>query len=221
MPPRTQAPENPSLELWNAVKGVDRSFTKPITGKSYRGDSPNPTYIIRKITEQLGPIGILWGFRVVSERIVEGKPVPVPTRRREEYAEDGTTLLTRETDHALVFETYHQVEIEFWQMIQGEKRVYSSFGGTPMRYVSKKGDWITDEDAAKKSLTDAYTKAASFLGVCADLFLGLFDDKYQGDHMAPPAEAAQAASSDGAEPPQMPVPPAGPTALRQSTTATW
>lgn len=221
-PPRTTAAaHNPMLEFWNSVTGVDRAFTKPITGKAYRGDSPNPTYVIRKITEQLGPIGMNWGFRVVSERIVEGKPIPVPLRRREDYAPDGQTVVSRETEHQIVFETYHQVEIEFWQMVRDERRVYSAFGGTPMRYLSKKGEWITDEDAAKKSLTDAYTKAASFLGVCADIFLGLFDDKYQVDRIAAPPEANSSSPTDAPEPLQIPAIPVGPAVRRQSTTATW
>jgi hypothetical protein len=163
-----------NTELWNAVKGVDRNFTKKITGKSYSGDSPNPTYIIQKITEQLGPIGRQWGFRIVKEQIVDTVPHVVKTS-----AEAGE----------IVYEKMHYVEIEFWQEYQVgnlltpendkfELRTFSACGGTKLLYKTRKGQWVADEDAPKKSLTDAYVKAASWLGVCADLFLGLFDDRY-------------------------------------------
>ncbi len=58
MPDSTTSPDvNENLALWNNMRTVDRNFTKPITGKSYKGDSPNPTYIVRKLTDALGPIG--------------------------------------------------------------------------------------------------------------------------------------------------------------------
>lgn len=212
------------MELWDALKPVDRKFTKPITGKSYKGDSPNPTYVIRKLTEQLGPIGVNWGFTVVNESVLNGQPHQVEVARKAEYATDGVTVLTKQVEYQLVFEKYHQVQIEFWQIAGGERRTFSSFGGTPMLYRSKSGNWIMDEDAAKKSLTDAYTKAASWLGACADIFLGLFDDKYQGNPtartgasepaFAPPSDALpEGAGRD----PNSDLPPATPPAKRQSS----
>lgn len=41
------------------------------------------------------------------------------------------------------------------------------------QWVRKNG---VDTDAPKKALTDAITKGLSYLGVCADVFLGKFDD---------------------------------------------
>lgn len=174
------------MTLWDALKPVDRTFTKPITGKSYRGDSPNPTYVIRKITEQLGPIGYHWGFKVISETINEGKPHQIIKSQRIEYGNDGKTVLTKFVDYELVCERYHQVHIRFWfRNAEGNVGEFDAFGGTPMLYMTKRGDWMHDEDAAKKSLTDAYTKGASWLGACADIFLGLFDDKYSGGDETP------------------------------------
>jgi hypothetical protein len=52
---------------------------------------------------------------------------------------------------------------------------------------------MVDEDAPKKSLTDAITKAASHLGIAANIFLGRWDDnKYV-------AEVAQGYAAEGAE----------------------
>lgn len=168
-----------NLAQWNALKEVDRTFTKKITGKTYGGDSPNPTYVIRKLTEQLGPIGQLWGFNVIRSEIRYGKPHQVE-KSREAYMDSEGKVTSKRVEYEIIREEHHEVEIEFWRLDnKGNRHSFSAFGGTPMLYVSRKGMWIHDEDAAKKSLTDAYVKAASWLGACADIFLGIFDDKYQ------------------------------------------
>lgn len=172
-----------NLKLWDAMKDVDRTFTKKITGKSYGGDSPNPTYVIRKLTEQLGPIGDKWGFNVLEERILEGAPHSVVIEQHQEFgpppSEGPAPILSKTARYEIVREQYHQVRIHFWFLHEdGDTRGFDCFGGTPMLYVSRKGLWIMDEDAAKKSLTDAFTKGASWLGACAEIFLGIFDDKH-------------------------------------------
>jgi hypothetical protein len=59
--------------------------------------------------------------------------------------------------------------------------VLPSFGQTTFVGTNKNG-LFTDEEAPKKSLTDATTKALSWLGFSADVFLGLYDDnKYVND----------------------------------------
>lgn len=62
--------------------------------------------------------------------------------------------------------------------------VFPSFGQTTFVGKNKNGPF-TDEEAPKKSLTDAITKALSMLGFSADVFLGLYDDnKYVSDRKA-------------------------------------
>lgn len=46
-----------------------------------------------------------------------------------------------------------------------------------------------DDDGPKKSLTDAITKALSYLGFNADVFLGEHDNKYNAPKTAPPRQA--------------------------------
>jgi hypothetical protein len=59
-----------------------------------------------------------------------------------------------------------------------------SYGQTTFVGQNKHGPF-TDEEAPKKSLTDAITKALSMLGFSADVFLGLYDDnKYVNDRRA-------------------------------------
>ena len=178
-----------NLALWDSVSAVDRKFTKPITGKSYKGDSPNPTYVIKRLTEVLGPIGKGWGFNVVKETTRLGMPHQILVEETMEMhplpdnaAADATPRAkSKHKRYEIVREEMHQIEIEFWFLqSDGSKTSFSAIGGTPMLYLTKAGRWMHDEDAAKKSLTDAYTKGASWLGVCSDIFLGLFDDKYTG-----------------------------------------
>jgi hypothetical protein len=58
---------------------------------------------------------------------------------------------------------------------------FPSYGQTTFVGHNKHGAF-TDEEAPKKSLTDAITKALSMLGFSADVFMGLYDDnKYVND----------------------------------------
>jgi len=65
----------------------------------------------------------------------------------------------------------HILQIEF----RHPEGSFPSFGQTTFVGSNKNGAF-TDEEAPKKSLTDALTKALSMLGFSADVFLGLYDD---------------------------------------------
>lgn len=190
-----------NLDLWYSLKPVDRAFIKPITGKSYRGDSPNPTYVIMKLTEQLGPIGNKWGFTVHFDRVRLGAPHQIVVEQEVYYgtpaqAGDDRPVTSKKVRYEIIREEYHEVCIRFWFHHDDGTRYFDAYGGTPMLYLTKKGTWMHDEDAAKKSLTDAYTKGSSWLGACADIFLGLFDDKYNSQ----PSDNSSPASNGGTEP---------------------
>jgi len=74
---------------------------------------------------------------------------------------------------------------------------FPSYGQTTFVGENKNGKF-TDEEAPKKSLTDAITKALSMLGFSADVFLGLYDDnKYVNDRRDEFAGKGHSAS-DGA-----------------------
>lgn len=133
-----------NLTLWEQFADIDPKFTKPITGKPYRGTSPNPQYIIRCLTEMFGPVGQGFGWEVVSE---------------------GFTPLGDEV--------LHWCRIRFWH---GDGRGFDAYGQTKALMKTKSG-LMADEDAPKKSLTDAVVKAASQLGVASNIFLGRWDDQ--------------------------------------------
>jgi hypothetical protein len=133
-----------NLDLWERFADIDPKFTKPITGKPYKGTSPNPQYIIRCLTEMFGPVGVGFGWEVTSE---------------------GFTPLGDEV--------LHWCRIRFWH---GEGKGFDAYGQTKALMKTKSG-FMSDEDAPKKSLTDAIVKAASQIGVGSNIFLGRWDDQ--------------------------------------------
>jgi len=166
-----------NLKLWNAYADIDPKFTKAITGKSYRGTSPNPQYVIRCLTEMFGPVGQGFGWRVITE----------------EFAPLGPEVL-------------HWCRIEFWHT--DRSHVFESYGQTKAVYTSAQGKVIVDEDAPKKSLTDAIIKAASHLGIAANIFLGRWDDQKYVQEVN--AEFRQEERTQEAPPPAQPKTPPTP-----------
>lgn len=134
-----------NLDLWEAYADIDPAYTKPITGKQYRGTSPNPQYVIRCLTDLFGPVGKGFGWEVV----------------REEFQPIGDEVL-------------HWCRIRFWH--GSRDYCFESYGQTKV-YMKTKNGFMLDEDAPKKSLTDAIIKAASHIGVAANIFLGRWDDQ--------------------------------------------
>lgn len=143
-----------NLDLWNAVEKTPPQHTKAITGKSYQGTSPKPHYLVHKATETFGPIGIGWGFTIVNERIEEGA--------------GG--------------ERMHIAQVRVWYKWKGERGEVEHIGGTQFSGMRSSGKAFTDEDAPKKSVTDALVKALSMIGFAGDIFMGRYDDsKYVND----------------------------------------
>ncbi len=152
--------------LWDAVETTPPSKTKAITGKPYKGTSPQPYYLIRKATEVFGPCGIGWGFTIIDERLEDGSPnVRV-----------------------------HIARVRVWYEWNGKRGEVEHVGQTVFCGSNKNGPF-TDEDAPKKSVTDALVKALSLIGFAGDIFSGRYDDsKYVNslvDEAAKPTQPAQ------------------------------
>lgn len=144
--------------IWDAVQVTDPTQVKAIVGKDYKGSSPKPYWIIRRLTETFGPIGIGWGFRIISERF-------------EKMSAD---------------ETLHVAQVGLWYVWEGKRsEEIVQLGQTKAMYLTaeyqnKPAKIKVDEDAPKKSVTDALVKCASYIGFAGDIFMGLWDDaKYQ------------------------------------------
>jgi len=156
-----------NLTLWRAVEKTPPDQTKAITGKPYKGTSPKPYWLVQKATETFGPCGIGWGFEIVSERV-----------------EDGATG-----------DKVHIAHIRLWYEYGSKRGVVEHVGQTMFAGKNKNGPY-TDEDAPKKSVTDAVVKALSMIGFAGDIFMGRYDDsKYVSDLRAEETATKKAAAA--------------------------
>lgn len=163
-----------NTKLWDAVFQTDPSATKSFTkGGGFRGTAVKPMWLIWRATQQWGPMGGRWGIRVISQEVLEGAPI----------IGQGGELQGHERVHTVLIELWHPGPND-------ERWTVPSFGQTMLVSRRKDGPY-TDEDAPKKSLTDALSKALSWLGFGGDIHMGLFDsNKYVPAQPPPQARTA-------------------------------
>lgn len=139
--------ENSNLDLWSQVEETDPNFTKHV-GQRGGFTAISAHYQIKQATRLWGPVGSEWGYTVEYNELSNG------------------VILLQAAD----------VTVWYPAVPESNKALRPSFG--PVRglcaVVNNKGR--LDEDAGKKAMTDALTKALSHLGFSADVFMGLFDD---------------------------------------------
>ncbi|EPJ0400959.1 hypothetical protein ACTBCG_003134 [Providencia rettgeri] len=165
---------NDHLNIWKRVQRTDSRFTKPLDGVGFVGTSINSTYMFMRATEIFGPIGEGWGYEIIEEKMIDGKPLVEPVL--DAHHKQVAMRFLRDGDGTLLFEQNHSIKIRFWYIIEGETRgEFESYGATPYRYQSKQGI-RTDGEVIKKSLTDAIKKALSMLGFSSDVFMGMHDN---------------------------------------------
>jgi hypothetical protein len=153
------------LELWNKVEKTDPAHTKKFTkGGGFSGTAIKPIYLIKKATEIWGPAGAKWGWQVAEEKIINAAPMKV-------------------TEGIVAFEQLHSVRIKLYYPVSDDKTgVVESYGHTILSGARNNGNFYTDDEAPKKSLTDAIGKALHYLGFSADVYFGEFDgSKYEDD----------------------------------------
>ena len=171
-----------NLNIWNRVAETPPSVTKVSTMGGRQETSINGTYMVKKATEIFGMIGIGWGYEVLEERFDEGHAIA--------FDADGNV-----TNNSLT----HTIKLQLWfkDPDSEEKGTIISYGHTPYMRMTKNGI-MTDGEAPKKSLTDAVKKALSQLGFCADIFMGLYDDRDYIENLAN-QEAIEKADDKDAE----------------------
>ena len=153
---------NPNMDLWGKIFVTDKAHVSEIKGKSYKGNSPRPYYLIQKATETFGPCGIGWGYRIVEQGTQE-------VRYPEPLGNTGNTV-----ERLMI---NHWVLVEFWYKLDGVKsEPIQQYGGTKLSYRTSTGKQEFDEDAQKKSVTDALIKCMSCIGFAGDIFSGRWDD---------------------------------------------
>jgi len=168
-----------NLSLWQSVEKTDPAYTKGFQkGGGFSGTAVNATWLARRATEAFGPIGIGWGVQVIGQHYANGAPLLA----------DGVVVGN---------EIVHTVHIRLWYVRDGVRGEIEHIGCTTFVGSNKKG-FFSDEDHAKKSLTDATTKALSLLGFGADIHLGRYDDnKYVANLRREFSEGGSDGDGDG------------------------
>jgi len=146
--------------IWNKVAITDPSFTAAF-GKpgGFQGTSVSSTYHLLKATELWGPCGYKWGYDIIKEDMIQGPAV--------QFDSTGAPV-TNSALHTLRIELYYPVSDTETGRIPG-------FGATPVIVKTATG-YKTDDDFAKKSLSDALSNCFKALGFSADVHLGLFNN---------------------------------------------
>ena len=148
-----------NLSIWEQVEKTDPSATKDFNRGGFKGTATNPTYLARKATSIFGPYGIGWGMDLMSSDFVQGHI----------FDDRGN----RETIHIELW--------KLWYKMGEETGEVTHYGQSTFLGKNKHGPF-TDEEAPKKTKTDAMTKCLALLGFSADIHSGKFDDvKYVND----------------------------------------
>lgn len=155
---------NSHMDLWHSVCITDPTQTKDIVGKPYKGTSPKAYWLIQRATETFGPIGHGWGVDVKDHGFQKIDDVTI----------------------------HHWIVITLWYMKNGQKCCFDQTGGSKALYKASTG-MVYDEDAIKKSKTNATVKALSLLGFAGDIHAGYWNapgyqqrayDYYYGNYNA-------------------------------------
>lgn len=152
--------EPDNLAIWEALGKTDPAHTKPFKrGGGFSGTAINPLWIVQRLTELFGPCGIGWGIDQPEFQVVNG------------------------SNHEILVYSI----VSGWYMRAGRRATVHGVGGDKVvthikANVERKREerWENDDEAFKKAYTDAVGNAFKFLGVGADVRMGLFEDsKYQ------------------------------------------
>ena len=166
--------DDDKLRIWNALSKTDPKHTTRFQrAGGFKGTAVKPIYQIEKMTEVFGPIGERWGTHHPHFETVRS-----------------------DNGEVLVFCT-----VGVWV---GDNERIDSFhgvGGDKVVTLSRDGTLRTNDEAYKMAFTDAVGNALKYLGMSADIHMGLFDDsKYVrdlerefADEPAPPPLAPVAA----------------------------
>lgn len=131
--------------IWDALSKTDPKHTKGFKrAGGFSGTAVKPQWVVSRLTEQFGPVGVGWGMGEPSfETVTAGGEV-------------------------LVYCT-----VSAWH--GNRENVFYGVGGDKVMVQRQNGAFVDDE-AFKKAFTDALMNAFKFVGVAADVHMGLFDD---------------------------------------------
>lgn len=149
-----------NTEIWDKLKRVPPEHLKSFErAGGFKGTAIKPMWTIHRMTEVFGPIGKKWGIGEPRFETHEGK--------------DGELLV------------FCYVPIWFDDEDGNRDRFFGVGGDKVIKYIkaneryNRPERWENDDEAYKKSYTDAVTNALKMLGAGADVHMGLWDgNKY-------------------------------------------
>ena len=140
-----------NLDIYNAARSVPKEAQKEIRGGRLNGFTDiNPMWRIKKLTEQFGPVGLGWKYKIINKHMVAGA--------------DGTMAAFMDID------LFVKVDGKWSEAIPGT--------GGSMFVAKEKGGLYTSDECYKMALTDALSVACKALGVGADIYYQNDRDKY-------------------------------------------
>jgi hypothetical protein len=142
------------MRIWNALSRTDPAHTRTFKrAGGFSGTAIKPIWVVQRLTEQFGPCGEGWGIGEPSFQTVQG-----------------------DNREVLVYCT-----VACWH--GNPKNVVYGVGGDKIvthikanQQYNRPERWENDDEAFKKAFTDAVNNAFKFVGVGADVHMGLFDD---------------------------------------------
>ena len=138
-----------NMRYWDVLGKTDPKETKQFTRSGgFKGTAIKPMWANKRMTEQFGPAGSGWG----SDR-PEFHVVPA-----------GDEIMVY-CNVALWYKENDNTAPSYVHGVGGDKVV-----------VKTKNGLQSDDEAFKKAYTDALSNAMKFIGVGADVHMGLFDD---------------------------------------------
>lgn len=168
-----QTPDN--MEIWSEFATTDPKYTQSFDRRSYRGTTINKQWLWLRLTERFGPNGIGWG----TEHDTMFKEMP-----------NGDMLVI----FRVVIWYYSEPS-----KIGSSEVAHRTTPGWGSDYMFRSNKGKTDDDAMKKAFSDALGNAAKYLGLGADVYLGLYDDDKYVESLTP------GEGSDPNEPSQRPI----------------
>ncbi len=167
------------LAIWEALGKTDPSQTKQFKrAGGFTGTAIRPMWANKRMTEYFGPCGIGWGMDKPEFTLVEAAGEILVFCTVSLWYIHLQRIVENELPTGGFYQSRHTV---FGQ--GGDKVVSQVFlkDAKGQRIVdAEKGGYKTypqtDDEAYKKAFTDAIGNAMKFVGVGADVHMGLFDD---------------------------------------------
>jgi hypothetical protein len=143
-----------TMRIWDSLSRTDPAHTKGFKrAGGFSGTAVKPMWVIKRLTEEFGPCGEGWGINEPSFQTVPGN--------------NGEVLV-----YCTVSGWCGATANVVWG-VGGDKVVTYIKANEQYNRLER---WENDDEAFKKAFTDAIMNAFKFLGVAADVHMGLFDD---------------------------------------------